>query len=216
MKDLITEWQYLWGGLGIYRGTLAHFLTLTTYYAEPHRKYHTLKHIDDCIKKFNLFRNLAEDPIAVKLALFFHDAVYDPRRGDNESRSADLAKHVMGHLHREYLVPRVEPLILVTRHKDPPQTRDEKLIVDIDLSILGANEEEFDRYETAIRQEFLAFITPAEFHQGRLDFLKRFLERAETQGIFHTDQFRSLYATQAINNMKRSIDRLESTQPIEA
>src|SRR5678809_692845 len=65
---------------------------LTDAYAEPHRCYHTQQHIAECLEEFDEARHLARDPVAIELALWFHDAVYNPRAADNEEQSALLLK----------------------------------------------------------------------------------------------------------------------------
>jgi predicted metal-dependent HD superfamily phosphohydrolase len=88
-------------------------------------------------------------------ALIFHDAVYDPGRDDNEVRSADWACRVMEDLCRpEDEKDRVRGLILATAHTSEPRTADEALLLDIDLSILGADEATFDDYCRLIRSEY--------------------------------------------------------------
>jgi predicted metal-dependent HD superfamily phosphohydrolase len=60
-------------------------------YSEPHRHYHNVQHIEECLREFEFGQHLAADPAAVELAILFHDAIYDPRRSDNEEQSAQLA-----------------------------------------------------------------------------------------------------------------------------
>src|SRR4051812_48010248 len=63
---------------------------LVTAYTAPDRHYHNLAHVRDCLRTVEAVYPYLVDPRAVDAALFFHDAVYDPTRSDNEERSADL------------------------------------------------------------------------------------------------------------------------------
>src|SRR5262245_30263250 len=65
-------------------------------YAEPHRRYHTTRHLADVLDRVDELAAEADDADAVRLAAWFHDAVYDPLRGDNEERSANLAERALG------------------------------------------------------------------------------------------------------------------------
>src|SRR6185503_19782333 len=58
---------------------------------EPHRRYHTVEHLAFMLDVIDRDADLADDPDAVRLAAWLHDAVYDPRAADNEERSVDLA-----------------------------------------------------------------------------------------------------------------------------
>src|SRR5262245_18351172 len=64
---------------------------LVAAYSEPQRHYHTLRHLDEVLRTVGKLRDYCHDPAAVELAVWFHDAVYDPRGQDNEARSAQLA-----------------------------------------------------------------------------------------------------------------------------
>ena len=61
-------------------------------FAEPQRHYHNQQHIAECLTQFDAARNIARRPEAIEFAIWFHDAVYDPKAGDNEEKSAALAK----------------------------------------------------------------------------------------------------------------------------
>ncbi len=90
-EPLATQWRTLWPGAD--EATVARVYTdLVSRYADPQRAYHTLDHITDCLRHFDAVRHLAAWPAAVELAIWFHDAIYDPQRGDNETRSAELAE----------------------------------------------------------------------------------------------------------------------------
>ena len=157
-------------------------------YAEPHRKYHTVQHLEECLRLFERVRGAAHRPAEVEMALWFHDAVYDLKASDNEARSAAWASDEL----RRAAVPpdaaaRVHALILVTRHTSAPRTPDERVLVDVDLSILGAPAERFAQYEQQIREEY-AHVPGFLFRIKRRAILKSFLERA------------SIYSTPALHN----------------
>src|SRR5262245_82205 len=67
------------------------FAAVVRQYAQPPRAYHNLGHIAHCLEEFDRARRLARNPLAVEGAIWFHDAIYDSRAADNESRSAEWA-----------------------------------------------------------------------------------------------------------------------------
>ena len=181
------------------------FNALATAYQHPERAYHNLGHIVACLEELDHARDGCDDPDAVEAAIWFHDAVYDARRADNEQRSAELASRVLSDCGASpALCDRVERLILVTRQDCVPETRDGRLIADIDLSILGKPLEVFHAYEHAIREEY-RHVSDADFRAGRAKVLRSFLERDR---IYATDIFRDRYEAAARANLRRSIDRL--------
>ena len=108
-------------------------------YAEPHRRYHTQQHLQECLGHLQGAWGPAEHPGEVALALWFHDAVYAPDRHDNEPQSADWrGRAVVAAGWAPAVADRIHALILATRHDAAPATPDEALLVDIDLAILGA------------------------------------------------------------------------------
>ena len=161
-------------------------------YAEPHRRYHTLEHIEHCLAEFD--PRQAREPEAVELAIWFHDAVYDTRRSDNEERSAAWLLELMPE------AKRAAELILVTKHHRA-STPDEALLVDVDLAILGQPKERFDRYEQQIREEY-AWVPGLIFRKKRREILRGFLERPF---IYGTEAFRAKYEEAARANLLRSL-----------
>jgi len=124
-------------------------------YAEPHRSYHTTRHLDECFAKLDEARQHADRLYEIELALWFHDAVYDVRGSDNEERSASWAQAVVLAAGLDTSVEgRVRDLILATRHDVSPPAGDAALLVDVDLAILGSPVERFDEYEHQVRQEY--------------------------------------------------------------
>jgi predicted metal-dependent HD superfamily phosphohydrolase len=171
-------------------------------YSEPHRHYHSARHLDECFSHFREIGQLAAHPAEVELALWFHDAIYEPRRHDNEERSADWAR--ASALAAGVPAPsadRVHALIMVTRHDALPESVDEQVLVDIDLSILGAPPARFDEYEREVRAEY-AWVPELLFRAKRKEILQAFLDRA---AIYHTAPMRERLEAQARANLARSL-----------
>lgn len=178
---------------------------LQSRYREPHRKYHTLEHIHACLKLFEQVRNEFDDPDAVRLAIWFHDAVYDPRRSDNEEASAQLAARELAAQNVPIeTIDRVRDLIMATRHDGSPADEDTARFIDIDLAILGADAKTFDQYERNIRQEY-HHIDESAFRIGRRTILEQFLAR---DWIYQTEPFASQFEERARANLARSIAAL--------
>lgn len=171
-------------------------------YRDEARAYHNLDHVAQCLREFDSLRPLAENPHAVELAIWFHDAVYDSRAKDNEEQSAQLAAASLAKMGLAGELPRaVQALILLTRHDRAPATADERIIIDVDLSILGQPPDVFDRYESGVREEY-AWLADDEFWPKRRDFLKTFLAR---ERIYHTEPCARKYERRARENLQRSI-----------
>ena len=180
------------------------FEQLAPLYSTSNRAYHNFTHIQACLTEFEAVKSLASDPIALQAAIWFHDVVYDPRAHDNEERSADFAAEELRSLGLdEAQIERIKQLILATKH-DRPVTGDAALLVDIDLAILGQAAQEFDRYDTAIRQEY-SWIAEDAYRVGRTQVLQKFLDRPS---IYQTDTFRNRYEAQARINLQRAIEQL--------
>jgi predicted metal-dependent HD superfamily phosphohydrolase len=177
--DLRSKW----------RGDAALLQDLLACYREPHRRYHTLQHLQECFERFDELRDVAHRPEEVELAIWFHDAIYDPRRDDNEARSAAWARASVGE--------RVAELVLATRHDASPARLDAQVLVDVDLWILGSPPQRFEEYERQVRQEY-AWVPLAEYRRGRAELLGNLLKRPT---IYHTPRFIERYEAQARRNL---------------
>jgi predicted metal-dependent HD superfamily phosphohydrolase len=178
---------------------------LASAYSEPHRRYHSIGHVEHCLKEVGHVWDFAVNLDEIRWALLFHDAIYDPRRQDNEALSADWACKVMDELQRpKEQQERVREMILATAHAGRARTPDEALLLDIDLSILGANEHVFDDYDRAIREEY-AWVPEADYRQARTKVLESFLKR---DPIYQTSIGRERYGARARANLERALARL--------
>lgn len=215
------RWLELWIRLGAARqadGVLADaYAGLMERFAEKHRHYHTARHIGECLAHFDNVRehdiSLCEHPNEVELALWFHDAIYNPRAKDNEAQSANWAVRVMQDAHVPSEVDmnasaearaRVHGLIMATCHDAMPDTPDAQVLVDIDLAILGADGARFDEYEREVRAEY-AFVPEFLFRRTRKNILQGFLDRST---IYSTGYFREKLEKKARDNLARSLASL--------
>ncbi|MGE8065215.1 HD domain-containing protein [Pseudomonas sp. NPDC089569] len=198
-----TRWNTLWQALGA-NPPGAGFELLTCLYAEPHRRYHTAKHIVACLTNFDMFKSLATDPAAVELSIWLHDAAYDPLRNDNEERSAEVAEMMLAQAGLRSRVDQVRQLIMATQHTCCAQPDDAGLLVDIDLSVLALPWPEYVRYTRAVRREYAA-IPDERFVEGRIGVLKHFLAKSK---VFVHCQIQELWEHRARENMESEITEL--------
>lgn len=202
MPSLQSSFERGWRDIGATSNTTRVFEALVTAYAEPHRKYHSVQHLSECLEMFESVRGLAKRPAEVEVALWFHDAVYEVKLHDNEEQSANWARHELESAKVEAeVIERVFELVMATRHTSIPAEGDQQLLVDIDLSILGANTDRFAQYEKQIREEY-AFVPGWIFRSKRKSILKSFLDR---QRIYSTEHFHAELEQRARQNLTRAI-----------
>jgi predicted metal-dependent HD superfamily phosphohydrolase len=201
--------QQLWlryvKGLGITSQSMPLLTRLIQSWSEPSRHYHTLRHLQECL--LLLERWCVHSPFHhhVGMALWFHDAIYDATRHNNEERSARWAYSALKGLDAD---PddcrRIARLIRATRHDGGAHEGDDiDLMLDIDLAILGAERARFEEYERQVRLEY-AHVDDAAFARGRARFVDSMLSRDR---IFRTESAHTELAAQARANLKRSADR---------
>lgn len=170
-------------------------------YGDPTRGYHNWQHVASCLAWFDDFRALASAPVVVELAIWFHDIVYDSKRRDNETRSAKVASQC---LEDASLALSVQRLIEATTHSETAQQGDAAMLCDIDLSILGACESDYDRYAQGVRSEY-DWVPEADYRKGRAHVLRSFLERAR---IYSTQEAFSRWEMKARMNLRWELDSL--------
>lgn len=175
-------------------------------YSEPFRGYHNWEHIAEMLALFDTYRSLVTEPIAVEMGIWFHDVIYDTHSQTNEIDSAELmldATERAGWGDR-HLLELTKELICDTAHQADPRTVDGKLLVDIDLSILGSEPARFERYEAGIRAEY-GWVGADQYKKGRAAVLTRFLNRSR---IYATSPLYDRFEAVARANLAGSLARL--------
>lgn len=194
--------------VGAHGGVDLLFSDLARRYSEPHRHYHTLQHVHACLTWLDWMAGTAQRVAEVELALWFHDAVYLPGMCGNEQASAELARQVLGGMGTPLVVvERIAASIAATEHHQAVSA-DGALVVDLDLSILGAEPNTYDEFERRVRQEY-ALVPIDTYRCGRGRVLQGFLGRSR---IYHTAAVHELLESKARSNLQRAItalDRLE-------
>lgn len=188
------------------RTTRNPYAELAAAYAAPDRHYHTARHVDACLAQVQRHRALAKQPAEIEIALWFHDAIYDTHRNDNELRSADWAAEFLSYERVDAgCVSRIHALIMATRHNVAVDDPDQQLLVDIDLGILGQPQRVFDDYDAAIRREY-HWVPWPRYIESRIAVLSEFLKRPH---IYATAALHELYEAPARRNLERAIVQLE-------
>lgn len=202
----IERWSELMASFGLVANEDT-FRSLIAAYSERHRYYHTLEHIQACLQHLDICAAQTNERKEVELALWFHDAVYKPLSGKNERKSADWATLFLSANSSPLdVAARVHRLIMVTAHNAPTQTKDESILVDIDLSILGADSDTYDTFEQAVRKEYQV-IPMFVYRKKRVEVLSSFLQRP---CIYKNEPFKSEREQQARVNLSNAISKLSA------
>ncbi|WP_327656129.1 HD domain-containing protein [Streptomyces sp. NBC_00483] len=175
-------------------------------WSEPQRKYHTVEHLAAVLDHIDVLEEHAERPELVRLAAWFHDAVYRPERSENEERSAALAERALA---EAGLVPEdvaaVARLVRLTVTHDPADDdTDGETLCDADLAILAAPAPAYAAYTKAVRAEY-AFVPDEAFREGRAGVLRQLLDLPR---LFRTPHGRSLWESAARENLTAELDLL--------
>jgi predicted metal-dependent HD superfamily phosphohydrolase len=202
---LRARFTALWARLGA-KGAVEPILGSVMHsWSEPHRRYHGLDHLRDCLARLDESPADRKDHDLAEAALWYHDLVYQPGASDNEARSAARARaDLVGGGAPEAVADEVARLVQLTDHAVPPMDPLGALVCDVDLSILGRPPEEFEEYERRIRAEYHQ-VPDSLWRLGRARVLASFLSR---DPLFGTDHFQQHYETSARRNLRHSLEAL--------
>lgn len=207
-QELRRRWHELTGALGVDDVEARRVGDdLAGRYGEAHRAFHTLSHIRHVLEMLDVLeaREAVDDPRPVRLAAWFHDAVYEPGAADNEAASARLAAEAL----TKWQLPadrvaHVHQFIVVTAdHR--PQTGDAALLCDADLAILAADPDTYELYTRAIRVEH-SHLDDDAWRAGRTAFVRSLLER---QRLYATETMRHRGEEIARANLAAELEQLE-------
>lgn len=200
MTMLKLSWDHLCETLEIAQSEDI-YKNLISAYSEPHRAYHTLQHIRECLELLDWVNESGpiEDRNLIEAALWFHDVVYNPQQNDNELKSAEWARTALKASGLDEIkCAKIYRLILATEHPHSPESVAEQWMIDIDLAILGSDSARFVEYELQIRTEY-NWVPLDEYRQKRRAVLNSFLAQPE---IYSTALFRHRFEEQARANLR--------------
>jgi predicted metal-dependent HD superfamily phosphohydrolase len=173
---------------------------------EPQRVYHTRQHLDEGLARiYEWAPHVVTDdalPVLV-LAWWFHDATYDPKEHNNEELSALLAEDALRLLGvPENFCLRIARLVMATDHREAAPENDyvADVLLDVDLSILGAEPERFAEYEAQVRAEYSS-VSDEDYAVGRGKVLDQFraLAFSEPPALYRTDVGQTLLEQARLN-----------------
>ncbi len=206
MKETLVagRWNDLAARLGIVKPLVA-FRWLESHYEEAARKFHTTRHINECLGLLDrAHHDQATNPL-VEYALWFHDAIYNTFSRKSEARSAEAAVSVLKRSGRPAADRGlVRSLILATRHGVQTAEPPAQLLVDIDLAILGAEADRYAQFELQIRAEYW-WLPTALYRKQRSAILNSYVNRSS---IYATHEFRERLERQARNNIAWGLEQL--------
>jgi predicted metal-dependent HD superfamily phosphohydrolase len=197
LSDLAARWPL--------SGPAAVCDELLSAYADPARCYHDTRHLTEVLDRLD---ELAEagagyDRIAVVLAAWFHDAVYDGRP-DAEERSAAWAETALAG-QEPALVGEVARLVRLTEsHRPASDDRNGCALSDADLAILAASPERYAEYVADVRREY-AHVSDDDFRAGRVAVLSDLLAKPR---LYHTAHARERWEPAARANVEAELTRL--------
>ncbi|MEU3920975.1 hypothetical protein [Streptomyces sp. NPDC029004] len=175
-------------------------------WAEPQRHYHTVDHLTAMLHHIDALEEYAADADLVRLATWFHDAVYLPERSENEERSARLAERALAEagLPPESTAEVARLVRLTITHAPAPDDTNGQVLCDADLAILASAPEPYAAYTAAVREEYV-FVPADAFRAGRAAVLRQLLDLPR---LFHTPYGQTHWEAAARENLTAELASL--------
>lgn len=189
-------------------------------YTQSHRYYHNFDHIRTLLKMFDKNKNHFNDPIAVELAIWFHDIVYNPVSKFNEDASAEIAHSLIMKLNKPELAETVRQLVMftkwtsewfyastveeITKHLDKANN-DFLLLRDMDWSGLASDSKIYEMNCKNLRAE-VSFLNDFEYAKKRLAFLN--IITVLPRPLYCTEVFYK-FESKATENISKEVEHLK-------
>ena len=177
-----------------------HIKNLFALYSEPHRHYHTFNHI---VRMLEMLAIHAIITPKLYTAVLYHDAIYHPKKDDNELQSAYLYEIHSVNMGEKPDAQVIQMIIDTKEHI--PTIEESKLLIDADLWVLGSNIHIYSDYKQALKKEYEPFFTKEEMIAGRTAFLENMLDK---ENIFYTPNFQRCYTHTAKINLEFELKQL--------
>lgn len=218
--DLFAAWTQVALAVGARGDVAGAGARLLGAYGSPERAYHDLRHLTEVLERVDELAGAATDPDLVRLAAWFHDAVYDTSSdhaigsddassaAGNEELSAELAE-------RTLLGLRVDPdaaaevarLVRLTAAHDPdPLDANGCVLCDADLAVLARDPAGYLGYVAAVRREY-AHVPDELFRRGRAAILRGLLAEPV---LFRTPLAHDRWEATARANVTAELSTLEA------
>jgi predicted metal-dependent HD superfamily phosphohydrolase len=199
--DLLDEWRDLVDDEAAGRDLLSRW-------SQPHRRYHDVGHLRALLQAIDELADEADDVRAVRLAAWFHDAVYAGRPGEDERASAELAAAMLPALGvgTETIAEVVRLVELTATHNPAPADANGAVLCDADLAMLGGEPDAYAAYAAAIREEYSA-VPDEDFRSGRISVLERLLAN---ERLFNTTTGRDRWEDAARHNVETELTLLRA------
>ncbi|MFI6338334.1 hypothetical protein [Streptomyces sp. NPDC050535] len=180
---------------------------LLTRWQEPQRRYHTVTHLTAVLDHIDVLEEYADAPDLVRLAGWFHDAVYLPDRSENEERSAHLAERALPEAGVSPTdTAEVARLVRLTvGHAPTDDDRNGQVLCDADLAVLATPAPAYAAYTSAVREEY-AFVPDEAFRTGRAAILRQLLDLPR---LFRTPYGEREWERPARENLRTELARLD-------
>ncbi|HRM14665.1 MAG TPA: metal-dependent hydrolase [Acinetobacter parvus] len=172
---------------------------LISAYSEKQRAYHTVQHLYECLTLLESVKPYLNDFYAVALALWFHDAVYNPQAQDNELKSTELFEQYLSADLSDQTLIKIKQWIVATQKHASTDELDLQFLLDIDLAILASSPARFTEYEQQIQKEYV-WVEPELYAVKRKEVLQHFYQ---TQPLYQTEYFQQNFELQAKQNLNR-------------